>query len=108
MTQGDSCQALPPKSFFDAGAFDAFKFKPKKCKIIGADECDHTTFYMGDEEIKRVDTGILLGAVINKGGAIEKYCKKCCTEIINLLMTERFLSCCSVWKGAFESVIWHR
>ena len=56
------------KAVFDAGAFDAFKFKPKKCKIIGADKCDHTTFYTGDEEIKRVNSGILLGAVIDKRG----------------------------------------
>lgn len=28
--------------------------------------------------------------------------------MVNLLMTERFLSCCSVWKGAWASVIWHR
>ena len=65
-TSGETTLAL--KAVFEAGAFDAFKFKSKKCKILGAEESDHTTFYIGDEEIKRVNSGILLGAVINKRG----------------------------------------
>ena len=41
-TSRDTKSAL--KDVFDAGAFDAFKFKPKKCKIIGADDLDPTIF----------------------------------------------------------------
>ena len=52
----------------EAGAFDAFKFKAEKCKIIGVEDDDPTIFRMGDEEIKRAPTGILLGAVINSRG----------------------------------------
>ena len=59
---------LALKAVFEGGAFDAFKFKPERCKIIGAEECDPAIFLMGDEEIKRVPSGILLGAVINKSG----------------------------------------
>ena len=59
---------LALRAVFEGGVFDAFKFKAKKCKIIGAGDSDSTIFYVGNEEIKRVKTGILLGAVINSTG----------------------------------------
>ena len=65
-TTGETNLAL--RAVFEGGVFDAFKFKATKCKIIGADDLDPTIFYVGNDEIERVDTGILLGAVINKQG----------------------------------------
>ena len=56
------------KAVFQGGAFDAFKFKAKKCKVIGAKVGDRTSFYIGKEKVKRVNTGILLGVVINNKG----------------------------------------
>ena len=59
---------LALNAVFEAGGFDAFKFKADKCKIIGVEADDPTIFRMGDEEIKRTPNGILLGAVINSRG----------------------------------------
>ena len=59
---------LALRAVFEGGIFDAFKFKARKCKIIGAEDSDPTIFYVGKDEIKRVKTGILLGAVINNVG----------------------------------------
>ena len=63
-TSGDTNLAL--RAVYEGGVFDALKFKAKKCKIIGADDLDPTIFYVGNDEINRVKTGILLGAVSDR------------------------------------------
>ena len=35
------------KAVFEGGVFDAFKFKARKCKIIGADDLDITNLLCG-------------------------------------------------------------
>ena len=59
---------LALEAIYTAGKVDAFKVKATKCKIGGTEEIDATTFRMGDEEIERAATGLLLGAVIKAGG----------------------------------------
>ena len=50
------------------GAFNCYRFKPSKCKVIGADPEDLTEYRIGNDCIQRADSGLLLGAVIDGSG----------------------------------------
>ena len=47
------------------GSFNGYKFKPSKCKIVGADQGDNTVFRLGERSIDKVKLGLLLGMVID-------------------------------------------
>ena len=56
------------KTIATEGANNCFKFKPSKCKVIGADPDDLTVYKIGNDCIQRADSGLLLGAVISGSG----------------------------------------
>ena len=51
-----------------AGTFNAYKFKPSKCKIIGSDKNFEGSYSLGQKIIERVECGLLLGVVIHGRG----------------------------------------
>ena len=51
-----------------AGAFNAYKFKPSKCKIVGSVAKEEMEYTLGERTIQRADSGLLLGAVIDGRG----------------------------------------
>ena len=61
---------LALKAIQEAGIFDAFKFKPGKCKVIGMDQydLDETQFKLSGVDIEKRELGVLLGAVIKNQG----------------------------------------
>ena len=50
------------------GKYNCFKFKPSKCKVIGASSDDLSEHKLGPDLITRDKRGKLLGAVITKSG----------------------------------------
>ena len=52
------------------GAYNCYKFKPSKCKVIGADPAIQTEFRIGKEPIKRANRRLLLGAAIDGSGIV--------------------------------------
>ena len=58
------------KAIQESGTFNAFKFKPTKCKIIGMEQYDVDSFQLAlsGVDIERSEVGILLGAVIMSSG----------------------------------------
>ena len=77
------------KAIASEGAYNCYKFKPSKCKVIGADPEDQIKYKIGNNCIHRADSGILLGAVITASGinalehvrARESMVKKAVTQI---------------------------
>ena len=67
---GDSVASmnLTLKAISESGTFNAYKFKPSKCKIVGAALGEETAFTLGRRSIEKYNSGLLLGAVINAGG----------------------------------------
>ena len=59
---------LALKAISEAGTYNAYKFKPSKCRIVAPDHDDETVFTLGREGIDRENSGLLLGAVINERG----------------------------------------
>ena len=61
---------LALKAIQDSGTFDAFRFKPGKCRVIGMDQyhADTSKFGLSGVEIEKTHVGILLGAVIMRNG----------------------------------------
>ena len=51
-----------------AGTFNAYKFKPSKCKIIGPGRDLGTKYILGGKVIDRAKIGLLLGVVIDGTG----------------------------------------
>ena len=56
---------LALESIAREGSFNGYKFKPAKCKIVGADVGDNTVFRLGERSIDKVKFGLLLGMVID-------------------------------------------
>ena len=56
------------RAIFSAGCFNAFKYNLGKCKIIGFSAKDSFDPGIDVSDIKRVESGILLGAVVKWGG----------------------------------------
>ena len=56
------------QAIFEAGAFNSYKFKPSKCKVVGPGRNGEAVYKLGDRLIDRVDCGLLLGAVIDSKG----------------------------------------
>ena len=50
------------------GDYNGYKFKPSKCKVIGADPRDYTEYKLGSAPIPRASHGTLLGTEINETG----------------------------------------
>ena len=50
------------------GAYNCYKFKPSKCKVIRVDTKDQSRYRLGKEEISCASNGRLLGAIINGKG----------------------------------------
>ena len=59
---------LALKAISDAGTFNSYRFKPSKCRIVGADVDGETVFTLGSRSIETKNSGLLLGAVINGTG----------------------------------------
>ena len=59
---------LALKAISDAGTFNSYRFKPSKCRIVGADLDGETVFTLGSRSIETKNSGLLLGAVINGTG----------------------------------------
>ena len=56
------------KAIFSAGGTNAFKYNLDKCKIIGLSAKDNFDAGIDVSDIKRVESGILLGAVVKWDG----------------------------------------
>ena len=50
-----------------AGTFNAYKFKPSKCKVLGSKD-EKSEFTLGGRSIERADFGLMLGTVVNGKG----------------------------------------
>ena len=55
-------------SISEAGSFNSYKFKPSKCKVLGADKDDKTEYTLCKKSIERANYGLLLGAVVDGEG----------------------------------------
>ena len=54
----------------EAGTFNAYKFKPSKCKNIGSSSDKETVYRLCGKRIERAKCGILLGVVIEGRGIL--------------------------------------
>ena len=69
-----------------AGTFNAYKFKPSKCKIIGPEWDFATEYILGGKVIERAKCGLLLGVVVDGTGVhavehVSRRAKKVATSI---------------------------